>query len=85
MKQIFNVKNIVLFIVAMVFALVAALIVNQCGGDKMSAVLTSVAAGIVGTMLIGVIGTVCKWELGSSPVAGALGALIGMITVYLFL
>ena len=85
MRQIFSIANIVLFIVAALVALVAGLIVVQLGGDKLSAVLTCVAAGIVGTMLIGGVASACKWEFESNPIAGAVGSLVGMLSVYLFL
>jgi len=85
MKQIFSISNIILFAVAAVLAFAAALIVLSFGGDKLSAVLTSVATGIVVTMIIGGIANICKWNFTASPVAGAIGALVGMITVYLFL
>ena len=84
MKKIFTTANIILFIIALVIALLGALVAIQLGGDKLSAVLTSVAAGIVGTMIIGGIASVCKWDIGSSPAAGALGSLVGMAAVYLF-
>ena len=85
MKKIFTTANIILFIIALVIALLGALVAIQLGGDKLSAVLTSVAAGIVGTMIIGGIASVCKWDIGSSPAAGAIGSLVGMAAVYLFL
>ena len=85
MKKIFTTANIILFCIALVIALLGALVAIQLGGDKLSAVLTSVAAGIVGTMIIGGLASVCKWDIGSSPAAGAIGALIGMIAVYFFL
>ena len=84
MKKIFTTANIILFIIALVIALLGALVAIQFGGDKLSAVLTSVAAGIVGTMIIGGLANVCKWDIGSSPAAGALGSLVGMAAVYLF-
>ena len=85
MKKIFSTSNIILFIVALIIALLGALVAIHFGGDKLSAVLTSVAAGIVGTMIIGGIANVCKWDVGSSPAAGAIGALVGMAAVCLFL
>lgn len=85
MKQIFSISNVVLFLVAIIFAFAGALLVIHFGGDKLSAVLTSVAAGIVVTMIVGGIAEAFKLNISSNPVAGAIGALVGMLGVYLFL
>ena len=85
MKQILSISNIILFVVALALTIGAAEIVNACGGDKLSSTLTGVAAGIVGTMIIGGIAEKCDWSIASSPVAGAIGALVGTAVYYFFL
>lgn len=85
MKQILSITNIVLFVIALVLTMAGAYIVNACGGDKVSSVLTGAAAGIVGTMLFGAIADKCNWSIASSPVAGAIGMAVGVILSYLFI
>ena len=85
MKQILSISNIVLAVIALVMTLAGAYIVNACGGDKLSSVLTGAAAGIVGTMLFGAIADKCNWSIASSPVAGVVGMAAGVILSYLFI
>ena len=85
MKQILSISNIVLFVIAIAITIGAAEIVNACGGDKLSSVLTGAAAGIVGTMLFGAVAEKCKWEITSSPVAGVIGMAAGVVLSYLFI
>ena len=56
MKKIFNVGNICLFLAALLVTVATAVIVNVCGGDKLSVVMASAFAGIIGTLALQVSG-----------------------------
>lgn len=85
MKKIFSVGNICVFIAALVLTIVTAVIVNACGGDNLSCFMSSVFAGIVGTLLFGGIAEACKWEITEGPEPGIIGTLVGMVIVMLFI
>ena len=84
MKNLFSFGNICLFVVALVLTIVTAVIVNACGGDKLSCVMSSVFAGIIGTMAIGGIAEACNWKLTESPAPGLIATLVGLVLVMLF-
>lgn len=83
MKKIFSVGNICLFLAAIVLTVVTAVIVNACGGDRLSCVMSSVFAGVIGTMAIGGIAEACNWKIGESPAPGLIATLVGMVLVLL--
>ncbi len=85
MKKIFSVGNICVFIAALVLTIVTAVIVNACGGDKLSCFMSSVFAGIIGTLLFGGIAEAFKWEITEGPEPGIIATLVGMVIVMLFI
>lgn len=83
MKKIFSVGNICLFLVAIVLTIVTAVIVNACGGDRLSCIMSSAFAGVIGTMAIGGIAEAFNWELTESPAPGFIATIVGMVIVML--
>ena len=83
MKKIFSVGNICLFLAAIVLTIVTAVIVNACGGDRLSCIMSSAFAGVIGTMAIGGIAEACNWKLTESPAPGLIATIVGMVIVML--
>lgn len=83
MKKIFSVGNVCVFIAALVLTIVTAVIVNACGGDKLSCVMSSAFAGVISTMAIGGIAEACDWKLTESPAPGFIATIVGMVIVML--
>ena len=78
MKKIFSVANICLFVIALVLTVGAALIVMICGGDRISCFMTGAFAGIIGTMIVGALSGLLKWDFVDSPAAGLIATMVGM-------
>ena len=85
MKKIFNVGNICLFLAALLVTVATAVIVNVCGGDKLSVVMASAFAGIIGTLAFGGIAEASKWEITDGPEPGIIGTLAGMVIAFFFI
>ena len=83
MKKIFSVGNICLFLAAIVLTVVTAVIVNACGGDRLSCIMSSAFAGIIGTMAIGGVANIFHWEITEGPEPGIIATLVGMVLVLL--
>lgn len=85
MKKIFSLGNICLFVAALVLTIGTALIVNACGGERISCIMSSVFAGIIGTMAIGGVAEYYDKKITEGPEAGLIASLIGMVLVMLFI
>lgn len=85
MKKIFNLGNICLFLAALLVTVATAVIVNVCGGEKLSVVMASAFAGIIGTLAFGGIAEARKWEITDGPEPGIIGTLAGMVIAFFFI
>ena len=85
MKKLFSKANVVLFVLALVFTVGAALIARMCGGDALTKVMCAAFAGVIGTMGIGGLATTMDWEFTESPAPGLIATIIGMVLVVLFI
>jgi hypothetical protein len=83
MKKIFSVGNVCLFIAAIVLTVATAAIVNACGGDRISCIMSSAFASIIGTMTIGGVANIFHWEITEGPEPGIIATLVGMVLVLL--
>ena len=86
MKEKFLTKgNIALFTIALVATVITALVVNLCGGERITVQFAGPMGGILGVLLIGGLYEVCNQKAPMGPEPGILGVVAGaLINILLF-
>jgi len=80
MKEKFLTRgNIALFVISFAVTLITAIIVNLCGADRISTVLTAPAGGILSVLLIGGLYEITGQKAPMGPEPGILGVVIGTL------
>ena len=84
-EKFFTRGNIALFVIAFAVTLIAAIIVDLCGADRLSTVLTAPACGILSILLIGGLYEITGQKAPMGPDPGILGVVIGtLVTMIIY-